>query len=158
MAGPGRVRRVELREPENALDRAIEVGIVALLMAGAVSGNPGGGLSLSQWANRLRPSPFFELGPTWVVGTHYTTRASVGKRIEFDQVVTCNFVQGTSKKSDPRRDFHWYLCDENDASTYVSGPTLAKAVPEVGYLLEIRQLMWFANRGIRQRLGQDPGA
>lgn len=156
MAGPGRVRRVELREPENALDRAAEVGAVALLLAAAATGNPGGGLSLQQWANRSRPSPFFELGPTWVVGTHYPTRELVGRRFEFDQVVASTFVEGTSKKGDPHSDFHWYLGAQNSESTIVDGPTLGKAIPEVGYLLEIRQLIRFAHGRIRERLGQSP--
>jgi hypothetical protein len=150
----GRIRRVEIREPENELDAAVDLAIAGLFLFGTL--NAANGLPFLSWVNRARPSPFFELGPTWVIATHYSRRETLGARIHFAQVTRSHWSEGANRKHPSVADFHWYLDAGPELSAIVDGPTLGKVISEREYVHELRQLMRFAHHKISERLGPPP--
>ena len=150
MAGPGRVRRVQLRTRSTDAEFALDMAAGALLAATSLTN--ANGHPFVQWGGEMKPSHFFELGPSWVVGTHYANWKAVGRRVEFPNVTASVWIEGTNPKRPRNFDFDWHFWDEDKIQATVHGPTLGKAIEEMGYLFEIRQLLRFAHEDIEKRL------
>jgi hypothetical protein len=141
---------VDIREPTNELDRAVDLAVSGLLAAGSVAVHHP--LPYLAWAGRARPCHFFEIGPAHVVGTHYARLEDVGRRIAFDEVTSTLWLDGRRKKEPEASNFEWFLEAGPKVGASVDGPTLAEVVEPAAYLQELRQLLWFAHQGIKERL------